>query len=241
MNDLPSMRISYEHGVLSPAAAGNDPMQLVNRWMGEAIAATPADDPAAPEPNAMALATATAAGVPSVRIVLCKGIDIERAAFVWYTNIAGRKAREVAANPLAAATFWWPVLQRQMRVAGTGARVDTEAAQRYFAARPRDSQLGSHASRNQSQPVASRADLEERSRTLAVEYEGGDVPMPEHWGGFELVAHELEFWQGRKGRLHDRILFTRCAPAVVPVSPPEIGAIVTDEAGESWHRMRLEP
>ena len=249
------MRISYQNGELSAAAAGNDPMQLMNRWLGEAIAADAAylgasgtvagdaDDGSVREPNAMALATATNAAVPSVRIVLCKGIDVTRAAFVWYTNIAGRKAQEVTENPLAAATFWWSILQRQVRVVGAVARVDDETARRYFATRPRASQLSSHASRNQSQPIASRGELEARARALTAEYEGQEIPMPEHWGGFELIAHELEFWQGREGRMHDRIMFKRMGPASVPPAsvPPAIGTIVTDETGESWHRMRLEP
>ena len=236
MIDLPSMRFSYDRGALTIADAGTDPMRLADLWMQEAIAAA-ADDGPGSEPNAMSLATATAAGLPSVRTVLCKDIDVAGARFVWFTNFDGRKGRELTENPHAALLFWWPRLQRQLRVTGPVQRAPTETTRAYFASRPRASQISNHVSLQQSAPVASRAELDQLFAAAETRFGEEAIPLPDHWGGFQLTATELEFWQGRESRLHDRVQFTRCDVG----AEPGLGAIVTDAAGADWLRLRLQP
>jgi pyridoxamine 5'-phosphate oxidase len=183
------------------------------RWFAAALA-----DPAVPEANAIQLATVTPTGAPAVRSVLAKTID-ERG-IVFFTNYRSAKARDLAANPRAAAVFVWPAHQRQVRLAGPVAKVSRAETEAYFATRPRESQLGAWAS-PQSEVVASRAELDARLAEVAARFAGGPVPAPPHWGGYRLVPDEVEFWQGRVGRLHDRFRYRR--------------------AGESWVRERLAP
>jgi len=193
---------------LEIAEVDPDPIGQFERWFKEAVAA------ALPEPTAMALATATPAGRPSVRMVLLKGVD--QRGFVFYTNHESRKGQELAANPLAALTFWWPPpVHRQVRVEGRVERVPLEESEAYFRTRPVGSRLGAWAS-PQSSVIPGRDVLERRYETLAARY-GGDaadaeVPLPPFWGGYRLTPDVIEFWQGRENRLHDRLRYTRERP-----------------------------
>jgi pyridoxamine 5'-phosphate oxidase len=177
-----------------------DPIALFSEWLAEAQASEPND------PNAMALATADAAGRPSVRMVLLKGHDA--AGFVFYTNGEGRKAGEIAANPHAALLFHWKSLRRQVRVEGAVTPVTDAEADAYFATRHRDSQLGAWAS-DQSRPLDARATFEARFEAVRERFDGAPVPRPPHWGGWRVAAERIELWQDRAYRLHERRVFTR--------------------------------
>jgi pyridoxamine 5'-phosphate oxidase len=197
---------------LPPAADDADPIELFRSWFEAAQGA------GVLLPEAVTLATATPDGIPSARMVLLKEVDAR--GFVFFTNYGSRKARELDANPRAALCFHWAVLQRQVRVSGRVARVATEESAEYFATRPRGSQIGAWASR-QSQSLPSREDLERAVRDLGEKYAGQDVPLPPFWGGYRLEPEQIEFWQGRADRLHDRLVFTR--------------------EGDGWSTRRLYP
>ena len=177
-----------------------DPFALFDDWLADAYVAEPND------PEAMALATADAAGTPSVRIVLLKGHGPD--GFVFYTNQRSRKGAELAANPRAALLFHWKSLRRQVRIEGPVEGVSEAEGDAYFASRARDSQLGAWAS-DQSQPLDSRTTFERRFEEMKRKYEGQDVPRPPHWGGYRVVPESIEFWTDRPHRLHERRLFTR--------------------------------
>ena len=177
-----------------------DPHSLFEEWFAEARLSEPNDA------NAVALATADAAGRPSVRMVLLKGHD-ERG-FVFYTNLDSRKGGELVGNPRAALLFHWKSLRRQVRIEGDVEPVATAEADAYFATRSRDSQLGAWAS-DQSRPLASRALFESRYEEMRARFEGGDVPRPPRWSGFRLMPERIEFWSDRAHRLHERRLFER--------------------------------
>ncbi len=196
------MRAEYAQVGLDDDAAGDDPLPLFGRWLDEAIAAKVS------EPNAMALATATPSGHPSVRIVLLKGLDSEGA--VFYTNYDSRKGGELEANPFASAVMLWHPLQRQVRIEGRVSRVPAAESDAYFASRPRGSQLGAVAS-PQSEPVPGRSELEARFEMVEGHFAGRDVERPEHWGGYRIALHSIEFWQGRANRMHDRLRFGQTA------------------------------
>lgn len=210
--DLAQMRADYATTGLDERAAGDDPWALFGQWMDDAVAA------GLHEPNAMALATSTADGQPSVRVVLLKGID--ESGMVFFTNYDSRKGGELEANPQAAAVLLWHPLQRQVRVEGPVSQLDPAASDAYFHSRPRGSQLGALAS-PQSDVIADRAVLDSLMAEAEATYELGEVPRPEHWGGYRIAVASFEFWQGRHDRLHDRLRFVR--------------------EGSSWRRERLAP
>ncbi len=182
-----------------------DPFSLFEVWFGEAKASEPND------PNAMALATASPDGMPSVRMVLLKarGVDQgEGGGFVFYTNVQSRKGEQIQANMRAALLFHWKSLRRQIRIEGPLEEVSEAMADDYFHSRPRASQIGSAAS-DQSRPLPDRQVYLDRVAALEDRYPEGDIPRPPHWTGFRLSPRRIEFWQDREYRLHDRRLFTR--------------------------------
>ena len=179
---------------------GTDPLQLLAAWYRGAV------ESGAAMPDAVALATSTANGHPSARMVLYKGLS--EGAPVFFTNYESRKARELLDNPRAAMLFYWSTLARQVRVEGKVERLSDAESDAYFATRGRESQLGAWAS-PQSQPIGDRAELDRAFSELEREYTGRAIPRPAFWGGYRLVPDSIEFWIGREHRLHDRYLFTR--------------------------------
>jgi pyridoxamine 5'-phosphate oxidase len=200
--DLARLRRDYEAAGLDEDDLPADPMVLFHRWLADAAAAGIA------EVNAMVVATVGADGRPSSRMVLCKAADAR--GFVFFTNYDSRKGAEVAATRDVALLFPWHPLARQVRVEGRAAPVDRQESEEYFASRPRGAQLSAWAS-PQSSAVPSRAALEDRVAVVAREYDGRPVPCPPFWGGIRVVASRLEFWQGRRDRLHDRLRYRRNA------------------------------
>lgn len=194
--------------------AADEPLALFAEWLKEATASEPND------PNAMALATVDADGLPDVRMVLLKGFDA--AGFVFYTHIASDKGRELAANPKAAVVFHWKSLRRQVRIRGTVSQVTDAEADAYFATRPRQAQIGAWASK-QSQPLESRFAFEQAIAREAARHLIGEVPRPPGWSGYRIAPLAIEFWHDRPFRLHDRIVFRR------------------ESAAAAWTKTRLYP
>lgn len=209
MDRLAGIRTEYGDVGLQESVAGTEPWGLFETWLADALASP------MHEPNAMVLAT-VADGRPSTRVVLLKGLD---SGLVFYTNYRSRKARELAANPNCALLFPWHPIGRQVRIEGTAERVDAEVSDRYFATRPRDAQLGAWAS-SQSEPIDNREALEAGLAALRADA-GPELSRPPWWGGFRVYAESFEFWQGRPGRLHDRLRYAW--------------------QGGRWHRQRLQP
>ena len=199
--------------VLDERLIDPDPVKQFQQWFDDAINAK------LPLPEAMSLATVTSDGKPTSRMVLLKGVDLN--GFVFYTNYRSTKAKELDANPNAALVFFWPQLERQVRVEGPVTRTSAAESREYFATRPRGSQIGAWAS-PQSEVIATRTELEKRKAEFEERYRDREVEWPEHWGGYRLKPDRIEFWKGRPDRLHDRILYAR-------------------EADGTWSIKRLAP
>jgi pyridoxamine 5'-phosphate oxidase len=198
--DLAAMRREYADAGLDEASLPPDPIALWRQWLEAAQSAAIA------EVNAMVLSTVDAEGAPSSRMVLCKQADAD--GFVFYSNYASRKARAIEANPKVSLLFPWHPLGRQVRVDGVAARVDPAETAAYFRTRPRGAQIGAWASR-QSSVIASRAELDRRVAETEARFGSSEIPVPPHWGGFRVRPHQIEFWQGRGDRLHDRLRYVR--------------------------------
>ena len=207
------MRRQYASRSLDLADLNADPFSQFDLWMREAV------ETELLEPNAMALATVSATGAPSVRTVLLKGFDAR--GLVFYTNYTSAKARDLAANTQVACLFQWLPLERQVSVRGRAEKISTAESLKYFLSRPHESQIGAWASQ-QSQVITTRALLEEKFAEMKNKFQAGQVPLPEFWGGYRVVPQTFEFWQGRPSRLHDRFVYRQ-------------------EAAQSWQINRLMP
>ena len=210
---LADRRSDYEWGALDRGDLADEPVSQWWTWYEAAAAAGVA------EPNAMSVATVAEDGAPDARMVLVRGVDDR--GFAFFTNYGSRKGRQLDLNPWASLVFLWKELDRQVCVSGAVERMSAHDSDEYFASRPRDAQLGAWASR-QSEPLADRAELDAELAAADARFPG-EVPRPQHWGGFRVRAETIEFWQGRRHRLHDRFLFTR------------------REDGRGWRLERLAP
>jgi pyridoxamine 5'-phosphate oxidase len=197
MDDIASLRKSYERAELDESASLPDPIDQFSLWLQQAL------DAKLPEPNAMTLATVGANGRPSSRVVLIKGVDAR--GLVWYTNYDSRKGRELGANPYASLQFHWVEMERVVRIEGRVEKTSSAESDAYFATRPLDSRIGAWAS-PQSQVIASRAVLVANAAKIGAKFLM-QPPRPEHWGGYRLMPDTFEFWQGRRSRLHDRLRY----------------------------------
>ncbi len=198
---IQNMRTSYKKGALEKEDLSDDPMHLAKAWFQEAI------DQKIYEANAMSLSTVSLEGQPTIRTVLLKGID--ESGYIFYSNYHSRKAQEMEANPKAAILLFWRELERQIRIEGSIEKISEEASIEYFKSRPKGSQLGAWAS-PQSKVISDRSVLDDRLEELKTVYQNHErLPKPAHWGGYRLVPHYYEFWQGRESRLHDRFEYKK--------------------------------
>ncbi|MDX5421083.1 MAG: pyridoxamine 5'-phosphate oxidase [Hymenobacteraceae bacterium] len=214
-HNIADIRNNYAKQALTEGSVAQDPIEQFKVWLQEAIEAQ------AEEPTALVLSTVNAAGRPSARVVLLK--DVSAAGFTFFTNYDSRKGYQLDQNPFASITFFWPALERQVRIEGRVEKVTPEVSDNYFHSRPKGSQIGAWAS-PQSREVESRQVLEEAERRYSEEFASvQEVPRPKHWGGYLLQPDYLEFWQGRPNRLHDRIMYE------------------LDGGGSNWRIARLAP
>ncbi len=211
--ELQNLRREYSLAQLSEKTVNVNPVKQFDTWFNEAI------DAKLHEPNAMTLSTATRDGVPSARIVLLKGYD--NYGFVFYTNYLSRKGKEITKNPAGALTFFWGELERQVRIEGTIEKLSKEQSDKYFQTRPKTSQLGALVS-PQSQEIDGREILETKLSELELQYADKEIPKPSYWGGYILKPRLVEFWQGQRSRLHDRIVYKKID-------------------NQTWKKVRLAP
>ena len=213
LDDISSLRKEYKRGDLIEQSIPEDPIALFAQWFSETGAMNIS------EPNAMILTTVSKEGKPSSRAVLLKGL--EQGSFVFFTNYESRKSQDILINPHVSLLFLWLDAERQIRIEGKATKISIQESEQYFATRPRESQLGAWAS-DQSKPISSREELEKKFKEMELRFQGIEhIPMPEHWGGFAVSPLSIEFWQGRIGRLHDRIQYQK--------------------QGDSWTKQRLNP
>lgn len=222
--DFTDQRLSYEKGTLDQQSVPDSPFELLNAWINEATKQK------VQEPYAMSLATCGADNKPSVRIVLMR--EITDTGIVFYTNYESAKGQDIAENPNAEVLFFWHELERQIRISGSIAKIDAQKSAAYFQKRPHDSQVGAWVSQPQSGEVANRAVMEQTFEQLQAEHpENTQVPTPEFWGGYEITVNEIEFWQGRANRMHDRIVYTRHTDS----------EFAEGDSATNWNTKRLLP
>ena len=210
--EIASLRKNYTQAGLPDEDVPGQPMELFKKWLGEALESDVL------EPNAMVLSTVDENGYPNSRTVLLKGVQDESVRF--FTNYESVKGEEIFLNNHVSVVFWWGELERQVRVRREAERISEKESRNYFRSRPRDSRIGAWAS-SQSAEIPGREVLEERFREMKEKYSGKEIPKPPFWGGFDIVISEIEFWQGRPGRLHDRIKYSK--------------------ENSNWERKRLAP
>lgn len=209
---IADIRKTYQKKTLNESDVADDPIVQFKAWWDEAMASN------ADEVNAMTLATASKEGKPSARTVLLKGIHDD--GFVFFTNYDSRKGNEIGDNPHVALLFFWKELERQVRIEGKIKKIDAEESDVYFKSRPLESRIGAWAS-PQSRVIPDRGFLEEKEKEVEMQFAGREIPRPQHWGGYVVIPDVIEYWQGRPGRLHDRILYTL--------------------SGQQWKKERLAP